>query len=377
MARYIDDLEEEINDDFLDDPPSLKPLPRLKTYNMDLGEIPESLREKAKTARMVCMMGVRFGEFGKVYDFFCDDDEEIIVGDAVVAENPGKGIMMGWVAKAPVWFDNSEVQLKLKKIQRLATDDDFKSLESVRSSEERGLMKVKEHIAKLGLEMEALRVEYTLDLRKAIVYFSAENRVDFRGLLKELVHDLKAKVDLRQIGVRDQAKMKGGIGPCGEELCCSKHIKRFHAVNIKMAKDQNLSLKPTRVSGMCGRLKCCLQYEQDAYRDLVKGVPHVGQKIRCTKGCGKVMDLDILRQFVIVEFDDGTISKVDIADLLTEKSQKKRYEHKNEKMVATSDQDQLLDQIKSARSRGKKNDSVEKSQDAKPEASKSDDDQKD
>ncbi len=344
-----DDFDVDIDDDFLDNPPNLKPLPSLKSYKWELGDIPESLTENEKAPRMVRSVGVRFGEFGKVHDFFCDDDEDIMVDDPVVAECPGKGVMLGWVAKEPIRFDNSEIKLRLKRIQRMASDADVDQYEHLMAQQERALMKTKEHVARLNLDMQILNVEYTLDMRKAIVYFASENRVDFRNLLKELVHDLRAKVELRQIGVRDQAKMKGGIGPCGEELCCSRHIKRFHAVNIKMAKDQKLSLKPTRVSGMCGRLKCCLQYENDAYRSLIKGTPHVGQKVKCSKGCGRVSDVDVLRQFVVVQFEDGHVSRVDVKDLFRDGKKTEKYEHKNEKMVATTDQGELLQQIEKAK----------------------------
>ncbi len=167
-------------------------------------------------------------------------------------------------------------------------------------------------------------------------------------MLKELVHDLKARVELRQVGVRDQAKMRGGIGPCGEELCCSRHLNKFHAVNIKMAKDQNLSLKPTRVSGMCGRLKCCLQYEDDAYRELLKGTPPLGRKIKCSKGCGVVSDVDVLRQFVMVQFDDGVTARVDVKDIVSPATAKGERSFKNEKMVATTDVEALVGQIREA-----------------------------
>lgn len=343
----IDNTSEDffdIENGFLQNPPVLPVLPELKKETFEDGEIPATLLEPVHIPHYIRVAGVRFGTYGRVYDYLVGE-ASLKVDDAIVADFSDKGVVMGWIAKAPIKFDNSELKIPFRTIMRIATKDDIEKYQRCKLAEDSGLMTVKKHVSRLNLHMQTLRVEFSLDMRKAVVYFASEARVDFRELLKELVHDLKAKVELRQVGVRDQAKLLGGIGPCGEELCCSKHLNKFHAVNIKMAKDQNLSLKPTKVSGVCGRLKCCLQYEQDAYRDALKGLPHIGKKVKCDKGCGVVSEVDVLKQMVTVLFDDGVKMKVPVNDVISEATIKSEVTSKNEKMVATSDTQGLVAQI--------------------------------
>lgn len=344
MENNNDDFFD-IDPQFLKQPPKLEPLPELRGQALDFSDMPqtEPLNPDVE-GPFLRAAGIRFGRFGRVYDYDVGT-LRLNLNEPVVADVAEKGIMMGWVARTPIRIDNSVLKLRLPKVGRAATEEDISRHHRAVQAEENGMVQVKKHIGQLNLPMQPLRVEFTLDMRKALVYFAAENRVDFRDLLKELVHDLKAKVELRQVGVRDHAKLTGGLGPCGEELCCSKFLNKFHAVNIKMAKDQNLSLKPTKVSGMCGRLKCCLQYEQDAYRDALKGLPSVGKKVKCSKGCGVVTELEPLKQMVTVLFDDGTRAKVDAKDVVSESTLKGESGPPAERMVATTDQGSIIRQI--------------------------------
>lgn len=340
-----EDYFAQLDDSFLDQAPKLPPLPELQGEKIVLDELAQILGESPEPApgNFLRVVGVRFGNFGRVHSYDAGS-LKLRRGDSVVVEVAEKGLMLGEVAQAPIWMDNSQVKARLKKLERAATAEDKGRHERALEMAQRGREMAQQHISRMNLKMTILELEYTLDLRKALLYFSSEDRIDFRGLLRELTHDLKAKVELRQVGVRDQAKLSGGIGPCGEELCCSKHLNRFHGVNIRMAKDQGLSLKPTRVSGLCGRLKCCLQYEADLYRKFSKGLPHVGKSVKCNKGCGVVSDVDVLSQKVVVVLEDGQVVKVDLSDIIDEK--KKGF--KNERVVATTDTDVLLEQLASS-----------------------------
>ncbi|MFK8137613.1 MAG: stage 0 sporulation family protein [Bdellovibrionales bacterium] len=310
----------------------------LKAKPLDLSAMPKSALPPDIEKRFLRMVGIRFGDGGRVYDFNAGT-EVYKMGEAVVAEIPDKGLSLGFVSKPPMRIDNTDLNLKLKKIQRRATDEDVENIEQHNAKEKNALMKVKELVGKHGLPMHILRVEYSIDMRKAMVYFTSSQRVDFRVLLKDLLIELKSRVELRQVGVRDETKMKGGIGPCGQELCCSKFINKFHPVSIKMAKNQNLSLKPTKVSGNCGRLKCCLAYEDDGYNEEGKRLPKRGSK--CSKkcgsgGCGIVKDVSPLSRLVTVQFEDGSIEILKASDVVAEGSYDPRKNHPNESIAGDS-----------------------------------------
>ncbi|HEX4924877.1 MAG TPA: regulatory iron-sulfur-containing complex subunit RicT, partial [Bdellovibrionales bacterium] len=255
--------------------PLLPPIPDLGGKPLDLSGMPQSVLIDEMPEQPVRIVGIRYQQAGRVFDFFAEG-HHLKANDIVVTDMPQRGLQIGWVAKGPYTIMNTGNKIKLPLIVRKANEDDLKAHQRQKSYEERGMRVCQESVSKHNLGMKILRVDYTLDLRKCLIFFSSENRVDFRNLLKDLVVELKARVELRQIGVRDAAGLKGAIGPCGEETCCSRFLNRFHSVSIKMAKDQGLSLKPTKVSGMCGRLKCCLAYEAPVYEEGLKKMPRKG-----------------------------------------------------------------------------------------------------
>lgn len=247
---------------------------------------------------MVKVIGVKFRTAGKVYYF--DPVEFVLnVGDHVIVET-ARGIEYGSVALANTEVDESEIVSPLKKIIRIATKEDTVKHEEIEKKKESALKTCEEKIRKRGLEMKLIDVEYTFDNSKVIFYFTADGRIDFRELVKDLAAVFKMRIELRQIGVRDEAKMMGGIGSCGRELCCNSYLSDFEPVSIKMAKVQNLSLNPTKISGICGRLMCCLKYENDVYLELRKGMPEVGEKIKTPEGIGKVIEANIFKESVKV-----------------------------------------------------------------------------
>lgn len=210
------------------------------------------------------VVGIRFKKACKIYDFDVNN-LELKPNDSVIVETE-KGMGMGWVARPPVEKDEARLMQPLRKVIRKAAESDIERLEFNREREEEAASACKREIEKYGLAMKLINVEYLFDSSKVIFSFISENRVDFRELVKDLANELHTRIEMRQIGVRDEAKMLGGIGPCGRMLCCSAHLVDFEPVSVKMAKEQNLSLNPAKLSGVCGRLMCCLSYEasQDA-----------------------------------------------------------------------------------------------------------------
>lgn len=214
---------------------------------------------------MVKVVGVRFKKAGKIY-YFDPDDIELEAGINVIVET-ARGLEFGEVVVGPKMVTEEEVVQPLKKVIRRATEEDFEHLEENRGKETRAFDIGLAKIAKHGLPMKLVDVEYTFDNAKIIFYFTADGRVDFRELVKDLAGVFKTRIELRQIGVRDEAKMIGGLGPCGRSLCCVTFLGDFEPVCIRMAKEQNLSLNPTKISGICGRLMCCLKFETELYRE--------------------------------------------------------------------------------------------------------------
>ncbi len=241
---------------------------------------------------MTRIVGVKFRTAGKTY-YFDPLDFKIKTGDDVIVET-ARGIEFGTVAFDIKEVDDSEVIQPLKPIIRKAdAEDRRKNAENI-AKKERALALCQEKIDARNLEMKLVDVEYTFDNNKVIFYFTADGRVDFRELVKDLAAAFKMRIELRQIGVRDETKMIGGIGPCGRPLCCHAWLHDFNTVSIKMAKNQNLSLNPTKISGICGRLMCCLQFENDTYIDLKNGMPEIGERIETKDGPAIVCDVTIL-----------------------------------------------------------------------------------
>lgn len=252
---------------------------------------------------MVKVTGVRFKSAGKVY-FFAPGDLDVKLNDHVIVET-ARGLEFGTIAMDITDIKEDDVVQPLKKIVRMATEEDIKRHDENEKKKAKALSLCQEKVDKHGLEMKLIDVEYTFDNNKIIFYFTADGRVDFRELVKDLASVFKMRIELRQIGVRDEAKMLGGIGSCGRSLCCSSWLSDFEPVSIKMAKVQNLSLNPTKISGICGRLMCCLKYENDVYMELRKGLPDNGEKVKTKDGMGKVVDSNILESKVRVRLYSG------------------------------------------------------------------------
>ena len=246
---------------------------------------------------MVKVVGVKFKSVGKMY-YFDPDDFELPLGTNVIVET-ARGMEFGTVSLEPTEVDESEIVSPLKKIIRKASEQDKAQHEENIKKKEKALQICQEKIDKHGLVMKLIDVEYTFDNSKVIFYFTADGRVDFRELVKDLAAVFKMRIELRQIGVRDEAKMMGGIGACGRSLCCNTFLSEFVPVSIKMAKEQNLSLNPTKISGVCGRLMCCLKNEQDTYEYLNSKLPNVGDEVKTSTGVkGIVQEVSVLRQRV-------------------------------------------------------------------------------
>ena len=258
---------------------------------------------------MIEVIGVRFKDTGKVY-YFDPDNYKIDQGTMVVVET-SRGIEMGEAVTEIKMVEDKEIVKPLKKVIRIANNNDHKQYEENRQSEKEAFTICEEKIAKHNLEMNLVDVEYTFDKNKVIFYFTADGRVDFRELVKDLAGVFRTRIELRQIGVRDEAKMLGGIGICGREFCCSTFLADFNPVSIKMAKEQNLSLNPTKISGCCGRLMCCLKYEQDTYVEINKITPDVGSVVRTKDGVGQVRFVSPLRGILSVHLDDEKESKIE------------------------------------------------------------------
>lgn len=247
---------------------------------------------------MVKVAGVRFKTAGKVY-YFDPGDLEVKMGDNVIVET-ARGMEFGTVTMDIAEIHENDVVAPLKKIVRIANEQDRKQhIENVKKKE-RAMKLCQEKVDKHGLVMKLIDVEYTFDNSKIVFYFTADGRVDFRELVKDLAGVFKMRIELRQIGVRDEAKMLGGIGSCGRALCCHSWLADFEPVSIKMAKVQNLSLNPSKISGICGRLMCCLKYENDIYMEFRRGMPDVGEKIKTPDGMAKVVETNLLENTIKV-----------------------------------------------------------------------------
>ena len=300
---------------------------------------------------MVKVAGVRFKTAGKVY-YFDPGAFEVEKGVKVIVET-ARGIEFGTVISGIKEIKEENIVAPLKKIIRIAEKKDIIQHEENEKRKQKAIKTCQEKIDKHGLVMKLIDVEYTFDNSKIIFYFTADGRVDFRELVKDLASVFKMRIELRQIGVRDEAKMVGGIGNCGKGLCCHTWLPEFEPVSIKMAKIQNLSLNPTKISGICGRLMCCLKYENDVYMEMRKGMPEQGERVKTRDGYAVVTESNILENIVKVRLVIDEKSGENPEKLSTEihtykKQQIKRLEKSTgkEKDILEEIDEDLLDEIK-------------------------------
>ncbi len=265
---------------------------------------------------MADVVGVRFKRTGKVY-YFDPSDFELKVGDCVVVETI-RGPELGQVVIAPSQVLASEVTKPLKPVVRKADIEDIEQADKIKQKEDEALAECTELVAKLKLPMKVISAEYNLDGSRLTIFFSAEGRVDFRELVRELSHCLKVRVEMRQVGPRDEAKLLGGFGRCGRPLCCASFLSEFSPVSIRMAKEQELPLNPMKISGICGRLLCCLGYEFEQYRIMREKMPKEGQRIKTAMGVANVVGGNPLEGTVLVELESGVRVELSLDEVTTE-----------------------------------------------------------
>ena len=278
------------------------------------------------------VVGVRFRNVGKIY-YFNPKDYKVKVGDHVIVET-ARGVEYGRVVLEPRAVKEDEVVHPLKEVLRVATKEDEEHEAENRLKEKDAFKICKKKIREHGLEMKLIDAEYTFDNNKVLFYFTADGRIDFRELVKDLAAVFRTRIELRQIGVRDETKILGGIGICGRPLCCHTHQSEFLPVSIKMAKEQNLSLNPTKISGVCGRLMCCLKHEQDTYEELNSRLPGIGDYVTAQDGSkGEVTSVNVLRQkvkvIVTLENEEKEIREYPVEELRFKPRRKKEKPNKN------------------------------------------------
>lgn len=271
----------------------------INTPKKSVGEI---LPETPLTAQLTEVVGVRFHKAGKIY-YFSSEFIPCKIGDKVIVRT-AKGLEMGIVAMANKPVPNEELVLPLRSLERVATSDDMERQERNEKLEKEAFKICKRMIAEHGLDMKLIDAKYAFDNSQLLFNFTADRRVDFRELVKDLASCFRTRIELRQIGIRDQAKAMGGLGVCGRPFCCSSFLTDFAQVSIKMAKEQNLSLNSTKISGTCGRLMCCLRFEHEAYEEELKKMPHVDSKVKTPDGIGFVSETSPLVHLVKVKFTD-------------------------------------------------------------------------
>ena len=276
---------------------------------------------------MTRVIGVRFRPAGKIY-FFAPGKYEINTGDKVIVET-ARGVEFGSVVTGPKEVEDDKITQPLKSVIRIATQEDIRKEEKNREKEKEAFGICLEKIRKHGLEMKLIDAEYTFDNNKVLFYFTADGRIDFRELVKDLASVFRTRIELRQIGVRDETKIRGGIGICGRTLCCHTYLTEFAPVSIKMAKEQNLSLNPSKISGVCGRLMCCLTNEEETYEELNSRLPTNGDRVTTPDGLkGDVQSVNVLRQLVKVivtlENDEKEIREYKAKELRFKSRRKKK-----------------------------------------------------
>ena len=291
---------------------------------------------------MIKVIGVRFRTAGKIY-YFDPGTLEIKKGDHVIVET-ARGIEYGTVVGEPREVEDEKVVQPLKSVLRVATTKDDEQEAANKQKEKDAFQICLEKIKKHELPMKLIDAEYTFDNNKVLFYFTADGRIDFRELVKDLASVFKTRIELRQIGVRDETKIVGGIGICGRPLCCHTHLSEFVPVSIKMAKEQNLSLNPTKISGVCGRLMCCLNHEEETYEELNRKLPNVGDFVTTADGLkGEVHSVNVLRQLVkvIVDVDD----EKEIQEYKVDELRFKRKHHKNQKVEVNEEELKELEKL--------------------------------
>ena len=309
---------------------------------------------------MTKIVGIRFRSAGKIY-YFDPVDFELETAMHVIVET-ARGIEMGTVLIPPKEVEDDKVVQPLKPVIRIATDEDEKNVEKNKDREREAFKICKEKIIKHGLEMKLVDAEYTFDNNKLLFYFTADGRIDFRELVKDLAAVFRTRIELRQIGVRDETKLMGGLGICGRELCCKSYLSDFVPVSIKMAKEQNLSLNPTKISGVCGRLMCCLKNEQETYEYLNSRMPNVGDIVVSKEGIsGEVKSLNVLRQYVKVLVENGgekEIREFSVDDIKFTPSRKKDVKLTAEELKeleGLEDSDEIVEEKPKAKNRNPQN----------------------
>ncbi len=294
------------------------------------------------------IIGVRFRTAGKIY-YFDPKEYEVKRGDHVIVET-ARGVEYGTVVGEPREVPDEEIVQPLKEVIRIATQKDDEQQARNKDKEKEAFKICLEKIANRGLEMKLIDAEYTFDNNKVLFYFTADGRVDFRELVKDLASVFRTRIELRQIGVRDETKIRGGIGICGRPLCCHSHLSDFIPVSIKMAKEQNLSLNPTKISGVCGRLMCCLKHEEDTYEEINKRLPGVGDHVTTPDGLkGEVTSVNVLRELVKVIVESG--DEKEIHEYKAEDLKFKRR-HRKEKQLTKEELKELKELEKQDKTQG-------------------------
>ena len=276
---------------------------------------------------MANIVGIRFKRAGRVY-YFAPADIELAVNDYVVVKT-SRGLEMGQVVIAPEQVMDSELEEPLKPVIRKAEAEDIEQARELEAKSAEALAECGQWIDKLKLPMKLLSAEYNLSGSRLTVFFSAAERVDFRELVKELVNHFKVRVELRQVGPRDEAKLVGGFGRCGRPLCCVSFLDEFAPVSIKMAKEQDLPLNPMKISGVCGRLMCCLGYESEVYRAMRDRLPRKGQQVSTSKGLASVVAVNPLKETVTAELEGGATVELPLSEIAVEAGQSRRRRKKS------------------------------------------------
>ena len=283
---------------------------------------------------MTNVVGVRFKPVGKIYHFN-PGEHDIKKGDKVIVET-ARGIEIGEVVTPIKEISEENISKPLKDVIRIATNEDIEKVAENKEKEKQAFSICNEMIKAHKLEMKLVEVEYTFDRTKVLFYFTADGRVDFRELVKDLAAKFRTRIELRQIGIRDESKTVGSVGICGRELCCSKFLGEFAPVTIKMAKEQGLSLNPTKISGTCGRLMCCLKYEQENYEELLKVTPRQGALVETPEGKGTVEYVEILKGIVKVRIEserEAALKEYDVSKIKILRKGKQKPEEKNDEEI--------------------------------------------
>jgi cell fate regulator YaaT (PSP1 superfamily) len=280
---------------------------------------------------LVKVVGVRFKKAGKIY-YFDPAELDILKNDSVIVET-ARGLEFGDVVVGPREISEDQVVAPLKKVVRKATAKDIEQVEENHRREKEAIETCSKKVSGHGLDMHLVDAEYTFDNSKIIFYFTADGRVDFRELVKDLASVFRTRIELRQIGVRDEAKITGGLGPCGREFCCKTFLGDFQPVSIKMAKEQNLSLNPTKISGVCGRLMCCLRYECEHYEDTRPPVTEAGARVATTEGEGKILSVNNGGATVTVELENGKTMEFPIEEVEVKKWEARREKISSEDIL--------------------------------------------